>query len=88
MSHSKVTKRGRSHYVEAWNPRAKKFIVTCSLCGRVGYSPTIMDDGFADTLEKKAIRSELTRIHEPLSLDAEGRCEKCSERANDPPRQT
>ena len=55
MSHSKMTKRGRSLYVEKWNPSAKKYINTCVLCGHKGYSPVIEQDYFCNTLEKKAI---------------------------------
>ena len=73
-----MTKRGRSHYVESWNPSAKRFIVTCSLCGSVGYSPTIDGEGFCDTPEHKVIRSELKATLKPLALDELGRCEVCA----------
>ena len=85
MSHSKMTKRGRSHFVESWNPKAKNFINTCALCGARGYSPTIDEDGFVyegearfPNFEHRAIRDELTRILSPLPLDSLGRCQTCS----------
>ncbi len=85
MSHSKFTKRGRSLYVEKWNPDAKRFINTCTVCGAQGYSPTIDEDGFVyDNAKKvndnvhKVIRDELTKIYSPLPLDELGRCAQCA----------
>ena len=46
MSHSKKTKRGSSLYIENWNPRARRFIAVCALCGREGYRPSILEEGF------------------------------------------
>ncbi len=79
MSHSKMTKRGRSQYVEAWNPAAKKFINTCALCGAQGYSPSIEEEGFlqADAAHR-AMQAELRRILQPLPLDHLGRCAVCA----------
>lgn len=85
MSHSKMTKRGRSLYIEKWNSVAKRFINTCSLCGKQGYSPTIDAEGFifddarkiAD-LEHRLIRAELAKVFKPLPLDALGRCPDCA----------
>ena len=85
MSHSKMTKRGRSQYIEGWNPSAKRFINVCALCGARGYSPSIDEDGFvyndegriAD-FEHRAIREELRRVLSPLSLDDDGLCEDCA----------
>lgn len=82
MSHSKMTGRGRSQYVEGWNPAAKKFINVCVLCGARGYSPTIDEEGFtgdgkADYVHH-AIRAELSSILKPLALDGLGRCESCA----------
>lgn len=48
MSHSKVTKRGYSLYIEKWNPSAKKYINICAVCGHKGYSPVIERDDFCD----------------------------------------
>ena len=62
MSHSKLTKRGYSLYIEKWNCPAKKYINTCILCGRQGYSPVIEDKDFCSTLENKVIYKELKRI--------------------------
>ena len=79
MSHSKFNKRGYSLYVENWNPRAKKFINTCKICGHSGYSPTIEDEGFAKIdYEYRAIFAELTSTLERLPLDEFGRCEICA----------
>ena len=74
MSHSKMTKKGKSHYVESWNSKAKNFINTCALCGNQGYKPSIDDDGFvnvSDTVknyEHNAIRNELTAILKPFTV--------------------
>lgn len=85
MAHSKMTKRGRSHFVDSWNPSAKKFINTCRICSAQGYNPTIDDDGFVYdnsgrivNFEHRAIRIELTRIYKPLPLDSLGRCSTCA----------
>ena len=84
MSHSKMTKRGRSRYVESANPDAKRFINVCTVCGAQGYRPSIDEEGFvyddANNLRDpvhRAIRNELKRILRPLPLDALGRCEDC-----------
>lgn len=61
MSHSKYTKRGRSLYIENWNPSAKKYINTCTVCGYKGYSPAIEQNDFCTTAENKAIYEELTK---------------------------
>ena len=88
MSHSKMTKRGRSLYIESWNPSAQKYINTCSLCGRRGYSPAIEEADFTNPLHKigdlewAAIYRELTKILKPLPLDANGRCADCAIRMN------
>lgn len=79
MSHSKVSKRGRSLYVDNWNPSAKKYINTCILCGTKGYSPSIEDTDFCYDLEHQAIYAELTRAFPcALDVDSYGRCEKCA----------
>ena len=85
MSHSKYTKRGKSLYIEKWNPSAKRFINTCVICGAQGYNPSIDDIGFiydnaqkVSDLEHRAIRAELKRVLKPLSLDSFGRCSDCT----------
>ena len=78
MSHSKMTKRGYSLYVERWNPDAKRFINTCKLCGHQGYSPTIEEEGFCDDYTRRAIYAELSKTLSPLPLDELGRCETCA----------
>ena len=83
MSHSKMTKRGRSLYVEKWNPSAKRFIKSCSVCGDVGYDPGIENSGFIHPSENKvdyehrAIYTQLTSIYKPIYLDDLGRCSSC-----------
>ena len=83
MSHSKKTKRGRSLYIESWNPRARRFIAVCALCGKEGYRPSILEEGFekeggAPHFEHRAIVAELMKIYSPLPLDSLGRCEVCA----------
>jgi hypothetical protein len=85
MSHSKNVKRGKSLYVDQWNPSAKRFINTCALCGAQGYAPSIDEDGFVydeamqiTNFEHRAIRAELQSILKPLALDAFGRCATCA----------
>ena len=86
MSHSKITKRGKSLYIEKWNPSAKRFINTCVLCGAQGYHPGVDDDGFVYDNAKKvvnsehrAIRTKLHEVLEPLALDDLGRCQDCAQ---------
>lgn len=86
MYHRKTMKRGKSLYVEKWNPSAKRFINTCSICGAQGYNPSIDDDGFVydkakniSNFEHRAIREELKSVLKPLSLDSLGRCSVCAE---------
>lgn len=84
MSHSKTTKRGKSLYVNEWNPSAKKYVTTCRLCGKQGYNPSIEAEGFihpsnqVTNFEHRAIYAELTKVLQPLLLDALGRCEQCA----------
>ncbi len=87
MSHSKRAKRGKSLYLDQWNPSAKRFINTCALCGAQGYRPSIEEDGFVyseaktiNDFEHRAILSELTRVLKPLPLDHLGRCPDCAKR--------
>ena len=81
MSHSKIRKKGQSLYIDNWNPAAKKYINTCYLCGRKGYSPAIEETDFPNTLERKAIYKELTKVFlSPLALDSFGRCDECAKR--------
>ena len=77
MSHSKMTKRGRSQYVESWNPAAKKYIIRCKCCGSEGYSPSVDEPDFCIDPIRRAIASELTRIYKRLDLDELGRCSIC-----------
>ena len=82
MSHSKINKNGYSLYIEKWNPKAKKYINTCALCGSRGYSPSIEQEGFVDDAERRAIYSELKKTLSALSLDDYGRCADCAKRMN------
>jgi hypothetical protein len=78
MAHSKMTKRGKSYFVEKWNASSKRFINVCKLCGREGYSPSIEDEGFVEDSMHSAMYAELTTIYSPLPLDEFGRCEMCA----------
>jgi len=79
MSHSKYTKKGKSLYIEKWNPSAKRFINTCVVCGAQGYNPSIDDTGFVcDNAQNQVIRAELKKVLKPLSLDSFGRCGDCA----------
>ena len=83
MSHSKKTKRGKSLYLDTWHREGRRFVVTCALCGREGYSPSILEEGFEKEgnvakHEHSAVAAELMRIYKPLPLDALGRCEVCA----------
>lgn len=79
MPHSKYRKKGQSLYLDNWNPYAKKYINVCVLCGRKGYSPAIEEKDFQNSLERKAIYEELTKMYKsPLTVDAFGRCTDCA----------
>ena len=54
MSHSKHTKRGFSLYIEKWNPSAKKYINTCALCGKSGYSPSLEEPEMIKAIPHRA----------------------------------
>lgn len=78
VSHSEMTKRGYSLYIEKWNPSAKKYINVCAICGKKGYSPVIETDCFCSTAGKIVIYKELTKTLSRLSLDKLGRCVDCA----------
>lgn len=78
MSHGKMTKRGRSQYIESWNKSAKKYINTCVICGHKGYSPVIDANGFCDLPGNGRIYEQLKKTLLPLPLDRLGRCEDCA----------
>ena len=79
MSHSKSRKDGKSLYLDNWNPSAQKYIHVCYLCGRKGYSPAVEENDFLNSLERKAIYKELTRMFaSSLRLDSLGRCDDCA----------
>ena len=73
-----MTRRGRSLYLESWNPSAKKYVNTCKICGHRGYSPVIEQEGFCDTVPNGAIYEELKSTLKELALDELGRCEMCA----------
>ena len=75
MSHSKHTKRGFSLYIEKWNASAKKFINTCVLCGKNGYSPSVEQAEFKDKVTARELMKTLPR----MELDCFGRCTECAE---------
>ena len=78
MSHSKFRKKGKSYYLDSWNPKGKKYIIACSRCGTKGYSPNILNADFEDTMEKEAIKDSLMAILDPIYLDEYGYCTQCS----------
>ena len=78
MSHSKLTKRGYSLYIEKWNTSAKKYINTCAICGQKGYSHVIEQAEFQESLNTWVIYKELTRTLRRMKLDKLGRCEDCA----------
>ena len=78
MSHSKFKQGGKSFYLDSWNPSAKRFVVQCVHCGHTGFTPAVLEEDFANSLERQAIKSELERILGPLRLDELGRCESCA----------
>ncbi len=81
MSHSKYTKKGHSLYIDNWNPSAKRFINTCIICGRTGYSPAVDEADFVCSMEREAIRRELLKtLVAPLALDTYSRCTDCARR--------
>ena len=82
MSHSKTNKKGYSLYIEKCNPKAKKYINTCVLCGCQGYNPSIEREGFVDDMERRVIYSELKKTLSALSLDDCCRCIDCAKRMN------
>ena len=68
-------------YINNWNPSAKKYINTCLICGKQGYSPAIEEDDFIDGLERKVTYVELKKMFSSaVSLDSLGRCEECIKR--------
>jgi len=77
MSHSKMTRRGKSHYLESWNPSAKRFIVKCGLCGQVGFKPEVLEPSFSLTEKGRVTRRELEAVLKPLAVNAAGMCESC-----------
>lgn len=79
MSHSKLRKKGQSLYIDNWNSSAKKYINTCCLCGRKGYSPAVLETDFINSLEREVIYKELTKMFtSALELDSFGRCDECA----------
>ncbi len=85
--------RRQSLYAEVLYPRAKKYLRKCSLCGRIGFSPDILENDYEMIKDDKAvghgvkerrfelelIRKALQKKYEPLALDRLGRCEMCAE---------
>jgi hypothetical protein len=77
MSHSKRQGRGKSYYLANVNPTAQRFIVSCSVCGHVGFEPRVLGNDFVTTTERKVIKAALQSVLGPLQIDASGRCETC-----------
>ena len=82
MSHSKHTKRGKSYSLNAWLGSGKKYIISCVQCGVTGFKPSILESGFSDDIERKLVKDELIKIHEPLALNEMGLCEQCAKLLN------
>ena len=78
MSHSKHTRRGRSYYLEKWNRPAKKYVNTCAICGKSGYSPAVEEESFRRTAYGMVISRELKAILPLMELDSLGRCPDCA----------
>lgn len=78
MSHSKYNKRGYSLYLEKWNQSAKKYINTCAICGKKGYSPVIEQEEFCCNRENKVIYKGLHKILNKMEIDTLGRCLDCA----------
>jgi hypothetical protein len=72
LRHSPLSVRGD-------NRGKGRFINTCTICGRKGFAPKIMESDFAISLARKAIVRSLTRRYKKaLPLDENGRCQECS----------
>jgi hypothetical protein len=88
-------KRGQSFYAEVLDPSIKKFLNQCSLCGRVGLSPSALDVDYDAVKEQKTVKwdvkmakvtqkvavEKLQRVYDPLPLDEFGHCEVCARSA-------
>lgn len=83
MSHSKYIKRGDSYHFKSYGADAKRFIVQCAGCGRRGFRPSVLDDGFPVTLHRWVIRKNLEETLEPLELDEAGLCAECAQTVKD-----
>ena len=79
MSHSKYVKRGSSYHFESYGADAKRFIIACAGCGRRGFRPSVLDNGFPAKLDRKVIRMNLEEALAPLELDDAGLCAECAE---------
>ena len=78
MSHSKRRGQGRSYYLEQVNPSARRYIVSCAACDRVGFAPEVLSSSFTTSRLHQVIREELERLLRPLPLDDAGRCQACA----------
>ena len=78
MSRSTKRQQGKSYYLDKVNPRAKKYLVNCSLCGHVGYDPKVDEGAYSEMERNNHLKEEVTRLYEPLELNKEGLCENCA----------
>ena len=78
MSHSKYVKRGYSYHFDSYGSEAKRFIVVCAGCGKQGFRPSVLEEGFANTLSRKVIRMNLEEALEPLHLNDARLCAECA----------
>jgi hypothetical protein len=76
--------RRQSRYVKTINPDSKRFINTCSACGRQGYAPQVEKTDFATDLVRAAVRRVLLNRYERLPVDAQGLCPVCAETVRHP----
>lgn len=74
--------RRPSRYVEVINPDSKRFINTCSACGRQGYAPQVAEPDFASDLVRAAVKRVLLSRYERLPVDAQGLCPVCGAAAS------
>jgi hypothetical protein len=63
--------------VSRFNPDTKRFINTCSACGRQGYTPQILEPDFVTDLVKRTMRDVLLKNYEALPVNEHSLCAEC-----------
>ncbi len=61
-------------------PKLRRWVNTCSACGRVGYRPDMPKQIAGSHINVAA--QTLRRIYAPLSVDENGLCEQCRSAVN------